>query len=68
MRTGTENGGRSPRPLFRAKFKIVDIGYPYDVTSDGKRFLVNEFAEEEQPEAITVIQNWTERLNLSRNN
>ncbi len=51
-----------PRPLFRAKFKLIDIGYPYDVSSDAKRFLVNEFVEEEHAEAITVVQNWTARL------
>jgi Tol biopolymer transport system component len=51
-----------PRPLFRAKFKVTDIGYPYDVSSDAKRFLVNEFMEEEHKEAITVVQNWSARL------
>jgi Tol biopolymer transport system component len=51
-----------PRPLFRADFKIVDIGYPFDVSADGKRFLVNELVSDERPAPITVVQNWTARL------
>jgi serine/threonine protein kinase len=51
-----------PRPLFRADFKIVDIGYPFDVSPDGKRFLINELVSDEQPAPITVVQNWTARL------
>jgi len=51
-----------PRRLFHAEFKLVDIGYPYDVSPDGERFLVNELVEEAHAEAITVVQNWTARL------
>jgi Tol biopolymer transport system component len=50
-----------PRPLLRAKFKVVDIGFPYDVTGDARRFLVNEL-EEKDTESITVVQNWTAKL------
>ena len=51
-----------PRPLFRAGFKIVDIGYPYDVSADGKRFLVNELVGDERAAPLTVVQNWMARV------
>jgi serine/threonine protein kinase/dipeptidyl aminopeptidase/acylaminoacyl peptidase len=60
--TGSEFRVAVPRPLFRVDFKIVDIGYPYDVSPDGKRFLINEVVEEGQPATITVVQNWTSKL------
>jgi len=47
-----------PRSLFRADFKMVDIGFPYDVSPDGKRFLVNELVGSDRTAAITVVQNW----------
>jgi Tol biopolymer transport system component len=60
--TGSKFQAAEPRPLFRLDFKITDIGYPYDVSPDGKRFLVNELVEEGQPATITIMQNWTARL------
>jgi hypothetical protein len=60
--TGAEPQVGLPRPLFRAGFKIVDIGYPYDVAADGKRFLVNEVAGDERAAPLTVVQNWMTRV------
>ena len=60
--TGSEFRVAVPRPVFRVDFKITDMGYPYDVSPDGKRFLVNELVEEGQPATITVMQNWTARM------
>ena len=34
----------------------------YDVTADGRRFIVNQIAEGEAPPPITVIVNWTALL------
>ena len=36
--------------------------FPYDVSSDGQRFLVNSFFEETASTAITLMLNWTEGL------
>ncbi|MFN2386656.1 MAG: type II toxin-antitoxin system VapB family antitoxin [Thermoanaerobaculia bacterium] len=47
-----------PRPLFRTQMKWLDIGFQYDVSADGKRFLINTLAEEEKSDAITIVQNW----------
>ena len=52
-----------PRPLF--EMRNVG-GFPggggYDVARDGKRFLVNMPAQEENPRPITVVLNWTAGL------
>ncbi|HEX7174623.1 MAG TPA: hypothetical protein VF240_05005 [Pyrinomonadaceae bacterium] len=52
-----------PRPLF--EMRNVG-GFPggggYDVTRDGKRFLVNTAAQEENPRPVTVVLNWTAGL------
>ena len=45
-----------PRPLARLD------AYPYDVSRDGQRFLVNTFVEETTSTAITVVVNWTAGL------
>jgi serine/threonine protein kinase len=46
-----------PRALFR--LPAVDIGYsPYDVTSDGQRFLVRATPEHGASQPLTVIVNW----------
>lgn len=46
-----------PKPLFKTQIKSVDIGFQYDVSPDGTRFLVNTIAAESN--AITIVQNWT---------
>ena len=49
---------RESRPLFRVRPRSSRLdSYPYDVTSDGERILVNEFLEEVVP-PLTLIVNW----------
>jgi Tol biopolymer transport system component len=44
--------------LFKTKAESFDFqGYPYDVSRDGQKFLINTRAEENNEE-ITVIANW----------
>ncbi len=48
------------RPLFKARprpFARLDA-YPYDVTADGRRFLVNTSVEEPTTAPITLVVNW----------
>ena len=45
-----------PRPLVRLD------AFPYDVSPDGQRFLVNTFVEETTSTAITLVVNWTAGL------
>jgi eukaryotic-like serine/threonine-protein kinase len=52
------------RPLFKVRprpFARLDA-YPYDVTADGQRFLVNTFVEEPTAAAITLVVNWPQGL------
>jgi hypothetical protein len=53
------------RPLFhvRPRPSARLDAYPYDVTSDGKRILVNTFVEESTTNPITLIVNWTGMAN-----
>jgi serine/threonine protein kinase/roadblock/LC7 domain-containing protein len=50
----------SSQPLFRMPLP-GNVGF-YDVTRDGKRFLVNTRTFKEQSAPLTVITNWTEQL------
>jgi hypothetical protein len=46
------------RPLFPIHPRPARLdAYPYDVTADGQRILVNTFVEEVTP-PITLIVNW----------
>jgi Tol biopolymer transport system component len=50
------------RQLFKTKaYTFVYQGFPYDVSRDGQRFLINTRAEEDRAE-VTVITNWTADL------
>jgi Tol biopolymer transport system component len=60
--TGSGFGAGTPKPLFRAPMKSFDIGFQYDVSPDGSRFLINTLAEDAQTSSITVVQNWTAEL------
>jgi hypothetical protein len=50
---------RKPQPLFRAAAPPTFLS-PYDVTPDGKRFVINTMSNTNQP--LTLVVNWTERL------
>jgi len=42
---------------------LTGPAYPYDVTPDGQRFLVSSFPLPDPGAPITVVTNWTARLN-----
>jgi Tol biopolymer transport system component/predicted Ser/Thr protein kinase len=50
----------SSKPLFHMQLPS-NVGY-YDVTRDGKRFLVNVRTHKEQTAPLTVVTNWLELL------
>jgi len=60
--TASQFAAGVPTALFRTQIKRLDIGFQYDVSPDGKRFLINTLAGEEKSEAITIVQNWTAEL------
>ena len=55
-----------PRVLFEGnyEFSLVDTGRNYDISTDGKRFLMIKPANEQQPAAPTIhlVINWFEEL------
>jgi Tol biopolymer transport system component len=61
IRTGSAFETGVPKSLFRTQIKAADVGYQYDVSADGQRFLINTIVPEEGS-AITVVQNWTAGL------
>jgi serine/threonine protein kinase len=48
------------KPLVKVRLRpsVRLDAFPYDVTSDGQRFLINTFAEEAQSSTISLVVNW----------
>jgi Tol biopolymer transport system component len=51
----------APHTLFQAVGIQRDFG-PYDVTADGKKFLINSGDLKEGSDPLTMVQNWTAEL------
>jgi Tol biopolymer transport system component len=49
------------RILFTANFSFSPVGVPYDVSPDGKKFIVSA-AQQASPNPITLLVNWTSGL------
>ena len=53
-----------PRRLFRSAGLKAGIDWPYaqpyDVSADGKRFVIAEPVDDAPPPTIRVVQNWVE--------
>ena len=63
VNTGDNFSAGNPVELFKVKFQYpYDISYPYDVTADGKTFLVNGRLTESDPGEIIVVQNWAQEF------
>jgi hypothetical protein len=56
----------SSQPLFRLQLP-GEVGF-YDVTRDGKRFLVNTRAHREQVEPLTIMTNWPAHIQSGSRN
>jgi Tol biopolymer transport system component len=57
--TGETFSRGSPRPLFVAPLAQLAPALEFDVSADGKRFLVNALADQGPGAPITVVVNWT---------
>jgi hypothetical protein len=68
MAVGLDLSGGSARPstpsvLFKPTARGVNFGdYVYDVTADGKKFLVNSLPPERDSKPITIYANWPAAL------
>jgi serine/threonine-protein kinase len=54
-----------PKPLFQGQYFATQAGRTYDVSPDGKRFLMIKSASSADPTAVpqlVVVLNWTEEL------
>ena len=56
---GSEFQVGAARPLFR--FNTPAVGFPYDVSPDGQRFLVN-YSRGDTSTPITLVVNWTAEI------
>jgi len=50
------------KPLFQTRAASPNYQYPYDVSADGQRFLINTLPEQVASAPITVVVNWTAGL------
>jgi hypothetical protein len=57
---GSEVDIGAVRPLFGTL--PTNVGYVYDVSPDGQRFLAIIPDEQAAPEPLTLVQNWTAGL------
>ena len=53
-----------PHALFKTRLRPMGRldAYPYDVSPDGQRFLMNTFVEESTSAGLTLVLNWPARL------
>lgn len=56
------------RPLFEARPRLAGYvgygtGHPYDVSTDGQKFLINTAVGQTTSAPITLVFNWTAGLN-----
>ena len=60
---GTTSGfeAGAPRALFETRLKGLQ-GRRYDISPDGKRFLLNSMIGEVKSNPMTLVQNWAARL------
>ncbi len=53
----------NPVELFELRFQYSGfVNFPYDVSADGERFLVNARLSDSDPGEIVVVQNWAEEF------
>src|SRR5215471_2025273 len=50
-----------PQPLFHAE-PIERLGPMYDVSADGKKFIITKLNASEEGRPLTLVQNWTAEI------
>ena len=60
---GSELSVGAIKPLFKFQYHRYRLdAYPYAVSADGQRFLINTLLEESAPSSIALLTNWTDLL------
>ena len=55
----------NPVELFELRFQYPGtVNFPFDVSADGQRFLVNGRLSDSDPGEIVVVQNWAEEFKV----
>jgi Tol biopolymer transport system component len=64
VNTSTTFTAGPPRQLFEARFIVANVVRGYDISSDGRRFLVVRQQERPllKPDRIVLVQNWVREL------
>ncbi len=64
VQTGESFGAGAPVPLFKIPGTLLDLSVvsQYDVSPDGRRFLMNLNTETQGQKLITLMSNWTSLL------
>jgi eukaryotic-like serine/threonine-protein kinase len=62
VRPGARLDLGTPRPLFTTRLRPNSALDQYVVTADGQRFIVMEPPADAQPDAMTIVTNWTTLL------
>jgi hypothetical protein len=65
VKTGTRFEFSAPTPLFETHAHeplTAEEFFTYDVSADGRRFLINSNTEQTDPRPIDIILNWTSQL------
>ena len=52
----------TPEPLFEVHLRRSVLGRLYDVSADGKRFLLNTAVDDVRSASLTLVQNWSAEL------
>ena len=52
----------APEKLFSGRYESSRVAANYDVTPDGKRFIMIKPEEGSEPTQINVVLNWSEEL------
>jgi hypothetical protein len=58
VNTGPFFQAGAPHRLFDAAFHVGGAWFHWDVTADGKKFLINAVAQESAGSPLTVVLNW----------
>jgi hypothetical protein len=61
---GTAFVASRPEPVKQVPMFTTAIPRPYDISPDGKRFLIIQQVADatQQPPTVTVVENWTQEL------
>ncbi|MHC4174202.1 MAG: hypothetical protein ACYTBX_09485 [Planctomycetota bacterium] len=52
----------APEKLFSGRYESTRVEANYDITPDGKRFIMIKAEEGSEPTQVNIVLNWSEKL------